>query len=104
MLSVERLKDGQVNPQPSTLSHNRNDIFLMLHILFSIVILIGITSCSTFQDKESEDLLTRNDRDELRIERPLCKYIEVKGISELVNTVAISNKLISNNFFITHFI
>ena len=57
----------------------------MLHSLLSIIILIGITSCSTTIDKKSKDSLTLKSNNEGIDERPLCKYTEVKGISELVS-------------------
>ena len=55
----------------------------MINFLRIIITLIVVTSCSIAPENESKDSLTDTTVDEERIERPLCKYVEVKGISEL---------------------
>ena len=57
----------------------------MINFLRIIITLIVVTSCSIAPENESKDSLTDTTVDEERIERPLCKYVEVKGISELID-------------------
>jgi len=66
----------------------------MLRFLFIIFILIGITSCSTLRNNKSEDSLPTETNFVEGIERPLCKYNEIKGISELTKVSSNSHHFI----------